>query len=80
MTTDPLRAALRELIAAYADVTDDAAPLDLDSLSLIQLTEEIEARFGLVVAAADLVPAHFASVDAMAAYLGGRGATAPPAL
>jgi acyl carrier protein len=48
----------------------------LDSLSLLRLVVFIQERFGIVVDDLDLVPEHFASVDAICAYLlsraGGR--------
>ncbi len=69
MTQDTVLDSVRDVVADYADVADDTAPLDLDSLSLIQLTEDLEDRFGFVVAAEDLVPAHFESVAAIAAFV-----------
>ena len=54
----------------------------LDSLSLLRLVVFIQERFGIVVDDMDLVPEHFASVDAICAYLrsrtgeGGRGQAA----
>ncbi|MCA9557691.1 MAG: acyl carrier protein [Myxococcales bacterium] len=72
MTQNDVLPAVRDLVADYAEVGDDAAPLDLDSLSLIQLTEDLEDRFGFVVAADDLVPAHFDSVAAIAAFVQGK--------
>jgi acyl carrier protein len=44
----------------------------LDSLSLLRLKIFIEERFGIVVDAVDLVPEHFASIDAICAYLRSR--------
>jgi acyl carrier protein len=41
----------------------------LDSLSLLRLVIFVEERFGIVVDDVDLVPEHFASVDAICAYL-----------
>jgi acyl carrier protein len=72
MTQNDVLPAVRDLVADYAEVDDDATPLDLDSLSLIQLTEDLEDRFGFVVAAEDLVPAHFTSVAAIAAFVQGK--------
>jgi acyl carrier protein len=52
----------------------------LDSLSLLRLVVFIQERFGIVVDDLDLVPEHFASVDAICAYLlsqaGGRAGQA----
>ncbi len=41
----------------------------LDSLGLLRLVMFIQERFGLVVDDVDLVPEHFASVDAICAFL-----------
>jgi len=49
----------------------------LDSLSLLRLVLFVQERFGIVVDDVDLVPEHFASVDAICAYLrSGTGGTA----
>jgi anti-sigma factor RsiW len=66
-----LEAALRELLSAHVEVpADPAAPLDLPSLSLVVVAEELEARFGFVVAAREMAPANFGSLAALAAYCG----------
>ena len=44
----------------------------LDSLSLLRLVLFLQERFGIVVDEVDLVPEHFASVDAICAYLRSR--------
>lgn len=44
----------------------------LDSLSLLKLVLFVQERFGIVVDDVDLVPEHFASVDAICAYLRSR--------
>ena len=44
----------------------------LDSLGLLRLVFFIQERFGIVVDDVDLVPEHFASVDAICAYLRSR--------
>ena len=41
----------------------------LDSLSLLRLVIFVQEQFGIVVDDLDLVPEHFASVDAICAYL-----------
>ena len=46
----------------------------LDSLSLLKLVVFVQDRFGIVVDDVDLVPEHFASVDAICAYLRSRAA------
>ena len=44
----------------------------LDSLSLLRLVIFVEEQFGIVVDDVDLVPEHFASVDAICVYLRSR--------
>jgi acyl carrier protein len=44
----------------------------LDSLSLLKLVLFVQERFGIVVDDVDLVPEHFASVDAICVYLRSR--------
>ncbi len=44
----------------------------LDSLSLLKLVLFVQERFGIVVDDVDLVPEHFASVDAICAFLRSR--------
>jgi len=41
----------------------------LDSLSLLRLVIFVQDEFGIVVDDLDLVPEHFASVDAICSYL-----------
>lgn len=41
----------------------------LDSLSILKLVLFLEEQFGIVVAAEDLIPAHFETVDAICSYL-----------
>jgi acyl carrier protein len=48
----------------------------LDSLSLLRLVIFVQEQFGIVVDDLDLVPEHFASVDAICAYLRSRAGQA----
>jgi len=41
----------------------------LDSLSVLKLVLFLEEQFGIVVAAEDLIPEHFETVDAICTYL-----------
>jgi 2-hydroxymuconate-semialdehyde hydrolase len=64
----------RELVqdAALLPLTNATPLLEtgvLDSLSLLRLVLFVQERFGIVVDDVDLVPEHFASVDAICAYL-----------
>ena len=61
-----------QILSAYTAVGGPDETLDLDSLSLIQLVEELEEEFNILVGAADVVPAHFSSARAIAAFLGAR--------
>jgi acyl carrier protein len=67
----------RELVqdAALLPVANAMSLLEtgiLDSLSLLRLVLFVQERFGVVVDEVDLVPEHFASVDAICAYLRSR--------
>lgn len=69
MSGAELEAALRELLSAQVEVpADPGAPLALPSLSLVVVAEELEARFGFVVAARELVAANFGSLAALGEY------------
>lgn len=64
----------RELVRdpALLPVADDTSLLEsgiLDSLSLLQLVVFLEGHFGITVGDADLLPEHFATVNAICAYL-----------
>jgi acyl carrier protein len=69
--TDPLPI-VRELVAEVHGPCPDTDPLDLDSLTVVLLVEAIEDQFGLTVAPNDLLPAHFASIAALAAFVAGK--------
>ena len=61
--------------AALLPISNLTSLLDtgiLDSLSLLRLVNYVEGRFGIVVHDVDLVPEHFASVDAICACLRAR--------
>ena len=61
-----------EVVQAHAGAVAPDAPLDLDSLTLVVLIEELEARCGIQVPARDLVPAHFGTAAQVAAYVARR--------
>jgi acyl carrier protein len=68
----------RELVrdASVLPLENSTALLDsgiLDSLSLLRLVVFIQDQFGIVIDDLDVVPEHFASVDAICAYLRARG-------
>ena len=61
---------VRVLVRELADVPgDDAALLEVDSLTLVQIVEALEDRFEIRVAARDVVPACFGSIAAISAYV-----------
>jgi acyl carrier protein len=67
----------RELVqdAAVLPLENSTLLLDrgiLDSLSLLTLVVFLQDQFGIVVDFADVVPEHFASVDAICAYVRSR--------
>jgi acyl carrier protein len=67
----------RELVqdATLLPLTNATSLLEtgvLDSLSLLRLVIFVQERFRIVVDDVDLVPEHFASVDAICAYLRSR--------
>lgn len=66
----------RELVRNAALPIEDSTPLldsgILDSLSLLRLVVFIQDRFAIVMDDLDVVPEHFASVDAICTYLRAR--------
>lgn len=73
MTSSDPRPKIVELLSAYCTVSnDDEAPLEIDSLSLIQLVEELEISFDLRVLPSEAVPANFGTVSRMVAFVRGK--------
>ena len=61
------------LLADHVELpADDEAPLELESLILVMVAEELESRFGLRVGARDLVPENFGSVARIARFVESR--------
>jgi acyl carrier protein len=53
--------------------TDDLAGLGvLDSLALLELVEEIQARYGIEVKDVDITEANFGSIERIASYVTSR--------
>ena len=73
MTSIDVRPKILELVGAYCTIpaTDDA-PLDVDSLSLIQLVEELEIAFDLRVLPSEASPENFGSVARILAFVGAK--------
>ena len=72
MSDDEVRARVRAVVADFAEIDGDGAPLDLDSLSVVQLVEALEEALGFVARAADMTAAHFNSVDSIVRFLRSR--------
>lgn len=61
---------LRVLLSAYVDVPEEAgAPLELDSLSMVRLIEDLEDAFGVAIRAVDATPVNFHSLESICAML-----------
>lgn len=66
---------VRALVAEHAEIpADPDAPLELDSLTLIVITEALEERFGFQVAARELVPEQFGTLRRLVAFVERRRA------
>ncbi len=73
MTRDQLRGEVRALVGELAEAPDDdAAELRLESFTLVVLAEDLEARFGIRVAARDVVPENFGSIARLTDYVMGK--------
>lgn len=67
------RSKIVELLGAYCTVPqDDDTALELDSLSLIQLVEELEVAFAVRVLASEASPANFGSIGHIVAFVRGK--------
>ena len=65
-----IRDQVRAILADLADVpVRDDAPLDLDSLTLVQLVEALEDARGVRIAAREVTREHFGSIDAIVRFL-----------
>jgi acyl carrier protein len=65
-TTDAVRALLADLADPPAS---DTEALELDSLTIVRLVEALEDRFGIRIAAKDVLPANFGTIATVAAYV-----------
>jgi acyl carrier protein len=63
---------VQKLVASLADCDGDDKPLELDSLTLVQLVEALEEEFDLRVRPSEVVPENFGSVAAMIAFVSAR--------
>ena len=72
-TLAKVRALLSEL--AQAPASDDA-PLEVESVVLVQLAEALEDTFGFRLSPLDLVPENFETLRRIAAFVDGRLANA----
>ena len=61
-----IEAIIREVIDEHFDVCpNDHEPLELDSIILIEILEEIEIRCNIRVHPSELIPEHFATIAQM---------------
>ena len=65
-----VEAEIRELLSQRGGAPEDAsAPLDLPSLEVILLAEDLEARFDLRVKATDLSPENFGTLRGLVDFV-----------
>jgi acyl carrier protein len=65
-----MRDLVRALLAEHGhEPAADDTPLELDSLTVVLLVEALEDRLGRRIPPRDVVPAHFATVARLVAYL-----------
>ena len=64
-TLDPLEREVAECVSALIDVADLEAPLELDSMRVVELVETLEQRFDIRMRPRDVTPQHFGSVRAL---------------
>lgn len=65
-----VREKIVELLSAYCAVPNAPdAPLEIDSLSLLQLIEELEVAFGFSVRASEATSENFGSLTRIVAFV-----------
>jgi len=68
-----LEQGVRELLEEFIDVPSDAfAPLALASLTLVEVVQELEERFGVAIKALDVVPENFRTISSIVAFVNKR--------
>ncbi len=68
-----------EIVSDFTDPPEDPhAPLDLESLVVVQLVEALEERFDFTARAAELIPENLATLAALGAWVARRTAAAVP--
>lgn len=65
MTHAECVAAVREIVAEHHEPADATSSLELDSLEVVLVVEALEDRLGIRIAAKDLLPEHFGSLEAL---------------
>jgi acyl carrier protein len=64
---------VRELLSALAPApSSDDAPLEVESVVLVQLAEALEDTFGFRLSPLELVPENFETLRRIAAFVDGR--------
>jgi acyl carrier protein len=72
-TAESIGSAVREVVSTLADCPSaDDALLDVDSLTLVELAEALEDRFGFRVKATDVSPDNFSTIGKLVEYVSGR--------
>ena len=65
-----VEAIVRALLLSHAEPPESLdAPLELSSLSLVSVAEELEQEFGFIVAVRELQPENFATLARIVAYV-----------
>ena len=69
-----LAAVLRQMLSDHIEPPPNNSDLlEIDSFTLVTLAEEIEERFGFQVAAKDMAPENFGTLDQLADYVERQG-------
>ena len=64
------RDTIRDVVAAHVPVPPtEADPLSLTSLDLVVIASDLERRFSVRIAASELRPENFRSIEAIAAFI-----------
>ena len=63
---------VRALVARHVEPPADEAPLEVDSLVLVSIVEDLEDTFAFRIRAEDLVPENFESVGVIARFVDAR--------
>lgn len=65
---------VRAVVARHTAPPPDDAPLEIDSITLVSIIEDLELELDLRVRPADVRPENFGSITAIAAFVDRRSA------